>query len=74
MDAFDIVIVDDHSIVLVDDLLMPILRAQMSWRNCYSEEISIKLTEDRFAPRSVNTGVWGSLMNERISMECKVWF
>lgn len=42
----------------------------MSWRNCYSEEISIKLTEDRFAP----TGVWGSLMNERISMECKVWF
>lgn len=46
----------------------------MSWRNCYSEEIFIKLTEDRFAPRSVNTGVWGSLMNERISMECKVWF
>lgn len=46
----------------------------MSWRNCYSEEISIKLTEDRFAPRSVNTGVWGSLMNERISMECKVGF
>lgn len=47
----------------------------MSWRNCYSEEISIKLMEDRFEPRrSVNTGVWGSLMNERISMECKVWF
>lgn len=46
----------------------------MSWRNCYSEEIFIKLTEDRFAPRSVNTGVWGGLMNERISMECKVRF
>jgi len=27
MDAFDIVIVDDHSIELVDLLLMPIIRA-----------------------------------------------
>ena len=41
MDAFDIVIVDDHSIELVDLLLVPILRAWNYKNPCAQKAVNL---------------------------------